>query len=146
MKAPLLPPDPATGELRLLKQQLRWLTFFVFLSTVCVSAITANLWSSSSLLGSTVNKANGLLDEARATGILPLVKELQERIRTEGNATATVVIEAAQQTSTLLLAYTRAIGTVNATEQVQRVQQEVENFLLFIDAIVRQRSLSITLP
>lgn len=112
---------------------------------LCSLLIVVSLYSSSSLVATTVEKANNILDEALATGILPLVKDIQERVRTEGNATATVVIEAAQQTSTLLLQYTRAIGTVNATAQVLRVQKEVEDFLSFLDAFVRQRSLSITL-
>ena len=142
------PPSELPSDFVLLGQiqkRLFWLQILCAVSTACVLLITINLYFTGSLLGTTVEKANNILDEAQATGILPLVKELTERIRTEGNATATVVIQAAQQTSSLLLAYTQAIGTVNATEQVQRVRAEVEAFLVFIDAVIHQRSVSIVL-
>ena len=151
-RAPLLggalksqPDEFRPDALARIQRHLFWLQVLCGISTTCVLLITINLYFTGSLLGTTVDKANTILDEAQATGILPLVKDLTERIRTEGNATATVVIAAAQQTSSLLLAYTQAIGTVNATEQVQRVRAEVEAFLTFIDAVVRQRSVSIVL-
>lgn len=125
---------------------LRWILACVFLSTVCVGAITFNLWSSNSLLKTTVDKANGLLDEARATGILPLVRDLQVQIRTEGNATAEVVTLALRQTSRLLLEATQAVGLLNVTGLVLSAQRELESLFRVVNAFADQRTISLVIP
>lgn len=101
-------------------------------------AIAVNLWIGASGVTSTVVRANELLDEARETGILPLVKA------SKANVTALLTNTLAASVSVQQLA--DGVADVNITDVIVRAQDTARRILAIVDSFVAERRVSINLP
>lgn len=101
-------------------------------------AIAVNLWIGASGVTSTVDRANKLLDEAKETGILPLVKESKTNV----TALLTNVLSASASAQQIAL----GLGGVNITDVILRAQDTADRVFAIINRFASERRLSIDLP
>lgn len=101
-------------------------------------AIAVNLWIGASGVTSTVDRANKLLDEAKETGILPLVKESKTNV----TALLTNVLSASASAQQIAL----GLGGVNITDVILRAQDTTDRVFAIINRFAAERRVSIDLP
>lgn len=117
---------------------VKFIAVCVLICALSNVAIAVNLWIGASGVTSTVDRANKLLDEAKETGILPLVKE------SKANVTALLVNVLSSSVSLQQIA--EGLGDVNITDVIVRAQDTARRTLAIIDSFVAERRVSINLP
>lgn len=110
----------------------------LLICTASSVAIAVNLWIGASGVTSTVVRANELLDEAKETGILPLVKASKTNV--------TALVTNAVSASASLQQVAEGLRDVNLTDVILRAQETAHRTLAIIDSFVAERRVSINLP
>lgn len=110
----------------------------VLINAASSVAIAVNLWIGASGVTSTVVRANDLLDEAKETGILPLVKASKTNV--------TALLTNALSASSSLQQISIGLEGVNITDVILQTQASAHRILALIDTVVAERRVSINLP
>lgn len=110
----------------------------VLINAASSVAIAVNLWIGASGVTSTVVRANDLLDEAKETGILPLVKASKTNV--------TALLTNVLSTSSSLQQISIGLEGVNITDAILQAQTTAHRILALIDSVVAERRVSINLP
>lgn len=110
----------------------------VLINAASSVAIAVNLWIGASGVTSTVVRANELLDEAKETGILPLVKASKTNV--------TALLTNVLSTSSSLQQISVGLEGVNITDVILKTQDSAHRILAFIDSVLAERRVSINLP
>lgn len=110
----------------------------VLINAASSVAIAVNLWIGASGVTSTVVRANELLDEAKETGILPLVKASKTNV----TALLTNVLSASSSLQQISI----GLEDVNITDAILQGQATAHRILALIDRFTAERRVSIDLP